>query len=284
MPAVFRLAGQVYGVLLRLYPRPFQADHAAQMRLTFGDAGRAAYQRGGAGWLAAFWLATVLDLFPSALAEWLRLGGLTMLKSRLIALAGPLTILVGALWLAAALGSRALELRLLSDDTAVGFVAIPFFLSLLPLPLAALGAYLRFAPRAGGLGRLGLALSLGGGAAVLVMVGLSFGLGGAAPSVASGAWVNIAALLCFVALRVGYGLFGVAALRGRLLPRGNALPLLLGLTVILALPFEWFGAPALLPGQWSSPVWHFALSGAAWVLLGLALLRPARAPQPAAAA
>jgi hypothetical protein len=56
-----------------------------------------------------------------------------------------------------------------------------------------------------------------------------------------------------------------------------------GSTVVLSLPFDWFGVPALLPVQWATPFLHFAITGACWVLLGIALLDPRREPQPTAA-
>ena len=63
----------------------------------------------------------------------------------------------------------------------------------------------------------------------------------------------------------------------------SLLPLLLGLTVVLSLPFNWFGVPAFLPSQWATPFLHFALTGACWVLLGMALMDQRREPQPTAA-
>ena len=108
-------------------------------------------------------------------------------------------------------------------------------------------------------------------------------LSGAAPEVGQRPWVNYAAVVCLLSIRIGYILFGVDALRYRLLPRWNLLPLLVGLTVVLSLPFDWFGVPAFLPSQWATPFLHFAITGACWVLLGIALMDPRREPQPTAA-
>ncbi len=206
-----------------------------------------------------------------------------MSKARLIAWAGPLTILVGALWLMSALGDLAFQTGLLGDEAFLGLVSIPFFLSFVPLLFALIGTRLRFHPSVGGLGRLGLALSVAGGAGVIVAVLVSLLLGGAAPEVAQGLWLNYAAALCVLSIRVGFILFGLDALRSRVLSRWNLLPLLLGLTVVLSLPMEWFGAPALLPTQWANPFLHFALTGVGWVLLGIAMLDQKRASRPAAA-
>ena len=108
---------RLYGALLYLYPKKFRAAYGQQMRLTFRDACRVAYRRNGAGGLLALWLPTLLDLFKSALEERARQGEITMSKARLIALAGPLTILVGALWVVASLGDFAFQNGLAGDET-----------------------------------------------------------------------------------------------------------------------------------------------------------------------
>jgi hypothetical protein len=278
-----RFSNWLYEVLLHLYPGQFQAVYGRHMRLTFLDACRAAFCRSGAGGLLALWLPTLLDLFKSALEERARQGELTMSKARLIALAGPLTILVGALWLLSAIGSLAFQTGLVRDEGLVGLVSIPLFLAFVPLLFALLGTRLRFHLSAGALGRFGLALSLAGGVGVILSVLVSVLLGGTAPEAAQGLWVNYAAVLSFLGIRLGYILFGVDALRYRLLPHGNLLPLLVGATAVLSLPFDWFGVPAFLPMQWVTPFLHFAITGAGWLLLGMALMDPRRQPQPTAA-
>jgi hypothetical protein len=95
---------RLYRVLLYLYPKKFRAAHGQQMRLTFRDACRSTYHRNGAVGLLALWLPTLLDLLKSALAERARQGEITMSKARLITLAGPLTILVGSVWLVTSIG------------------------------------------------------------------------------------------------------------------------------------------------------------------------------------
>ena len=123
---------------------------------------------------------------------------------------------------------------------------------------------------------------MAGCAGVMVFVLAHLLVSGVAPEVEQPTWVNYAALVCFLSIRIGYLLFGVDALRYRLLSRWNLLPLLVGSTVVLSLGFEWFRVPALLPAQWTTPFLHFAITGACWVLLGIALLDQRRAPQPAA--
>ena len=92
-----RISEQLYGALLHLYPKEFRAAYGQQMRLTFRDACQVAYHRNGTVGLLALWLPTLFDLLKSALEERARQGELTMLKGPLMASAGPLTIVVGAL-------------------------------------------------------------------------------------------------------------------------------------------------------------------------------------------
>jgi hypothetical protein len=97
------------------------------MRQTFRDACRVAYRQNGAGGLLALWLPTLLDLFKSAFEERARQGEITMSKARSIALAGPLTILIGSMWAVTSIGGFVFQTVLSGDEAFLGFVAIPFF-------------------------------------------------------------------------------------------------------------------------------------------------------------
>ena len=283
MPGELLISERFYGALLYLYPKKFRAAYGQQMRLTFRDACQVAHHRNGMGGLLALWLPTLLDLFKSALEERARQGEITMSKARLIALAGPLTILLGSVWLVASIDDLVLRIGLASAEMFVAFWSIPFFLSFVPMLFALIGIRLRFQQSAGVLARLGLALSVAGCAGVIVFVLAHLLLSGVRPEGEQRPWVNYAALVCFLSIRIGYIVFGVDALRYRLLPRWNLLPLLVGATVVLSLPFDWFGVPAFLPLQWATPFLHFAVTGTCWVLLGIALIDPRREPQPTAA-
>jgi hypothetical protein len=190
-----------------------------------------------------------------------------------------LTILVGALWLTAAAGDFALRTGLVHDEAYSVFITLPFFLSFIPLLFALIGMHLRFHPSSGSVGRIGLGLSVVGCAGVIVSV-LAIFLQIRVLEAVKFQWVNPAVLACFLSIRIGYILFGVDALRFRMLGRGSLLPLLVGLSVVLSLPLTWFGVPAILPAQWASPLLHFGISGACWLLLGLSLLSHNREPQP----
>jgi hypothetical protein len=274
---------RLYGALLHLYPKQFRAAYGQQMRLTFRDACRVAYRRHGAGGLLALWLPSLFDLFKSALEERARQGDFTMSKARLIALAGPLTILIGLMWMVASIGEMVILIEPASADTFWDiFWFIPVSLSFIPMLFALIGTRLRFHQAAGVPSRLGLMLSVAGCAGMIVFVLASILLGVVAPEVEQVVWPDYIMAVCVLSIMFGYVLFGVDTLRYKLLPRWNLLPLLVGSTVVFRLAPEWIGVPSYDPLQLAASFVHFAITGASWVLLGLAMMDQGREPQPAA--
>lgn len=274
---------RLYGALLYLYPKQFRASYGQQMRLTFRDACQAAYRRNGASGLLGLWLPTLLDLFKSALEERAQQGEITMSKARLITLAGPLTILVGSMWVVASIGEFVLLTGLGSADTFWDiFWLFPILFSFVPLLFALIGTRLRYKEAAGGVGRLGLILSVAGCAGMIIFALASMLLGLVTPEVEQGSWANYVIAACLLSLMIGYMLFGVDALRYRLLPRWNLLPLLAGSTIVLRFAPDWFGVPNYHPLQFGVSFLHFAITGACWVLLGIVMMDQRRQSQPAA--
>jgi hypothetical protein len=285
MQGKYRMSERLYGVLLHLYPKEFRAAYGPQMRLTFRDACRVAYRRNGAVGLLMLWLPTLLDLLKSALEERARQGEIMMSKERLIALAGPLTILVGAMWVVASIGEIVLLTGLGGADTTFWeyFNLIPSFLSLVPLLFALIGTRLRFQQSAGVPGRLGLALSVAGCAGMIVSLLASILLIRVAPEVDRPFWVNFmnyAGGFCLLSIMIGYILFGVDALRYRLLPRWNLSPLLLGSTLVFGFALGWFGRSM---SPYAGAFLQLAITGVCWVLLGLAMAGVRRGHEPALA-
>lgn len=282
---VLLVSERIYKTLLYLYPKQFRAAYGRQMRQTFRDACREAYHQKGVSGLLALWLPTLLDLVKSALEERARQGEITMSKARLITLAGPLTILVGSIWLVEFIGNLLLRFGQVREerfwDLFLTFWAFAFILSFIPLLFALLGTRLRFHPSASTLGRLGLALSVTGGVGVIVSMLARLLLDAVAPEPEVGAvpWIGYAAVASFWSVWFGYILFGVDALRYRLLPRWNLLPGLLGATIVLSFGFEWFGVPTFLPTQWATPSLFISINGACLVLLGIVLIDQRREQQ-----
>lgn len=289
MLSLIRVSVWLYRILLSLYPEEFRTLYGEQMCLSFRDACRAAYHQKGLSGLVALWLPTLLDLFKSALEERARQGEIDMSKTRLIAFAGPLTILVGSIWLAEILGDLLLRLGQVREESTwdlfLAFWSFAFLLSFIPLLFALMGIRLRFHPSASALGRLGLSLSVIGGAGVIVSLLARLLLDRVTPEPEVGAvpWVGYAAVISFWSIWIGCLLFGVDAARFKLLPRWNLLPLLLGATIVLSFGFDWFGVPAVFPLPWLSPTLFISINGLCLVLLGLSIMNQGQEAEPTAA-
>ena len=285
MQARFLVSEQLYAALLCLYPKAFRAVYARQMRLTFRDACRVAYKQGGSVGLLALWLPTLLDLFKSALEERARQGEITMSKGRWMTLAGPLTIIVGLLWVVASIGELVLLVGLGSPDSFWDiFWFFPVMLSFFLMLPAFIGTRLRYQEVAGGIGRLGLTLSVAGcvGMFIFALVSLIIGAFG----IEQDTWPNYVIAVCVLSIMVGHILFGIDTLRNKLLPRWNVMPLLVGLpTILLIVPDLLIdgGTPNHFELTLITTFLRFGLSGACWVLLGIALMDQRREPQPATA-
>jgi hypothetical protein len=208
-----------------------------------------------------------------------------MPKDRWAALTGPLTMAIGLLWMLAAVGEFVLLAGLGSPDSFWDmFWLFPVGLSFgLMIPAFSLTRR-RYQLAANGIGRLGLTLSVAGCAAMASFVLISIVAG--ALGIEQDAWADTVIAACFATLMAGHVLFGLNALQSRLLPRWNAMPLLVAMPSIL------LSVPSLLidrstPNQFEltlvTTYLRFALTGAGWVLLGLAMMDTGREPQPAAA-
>jgi hypothetical protein len=281
------ISERLYAALLILYPRRFRAAYGKQMRLTFRDACRVAYQRNGTIGLLAFWLLTLLDLIKSALAERVRQGEITLSKTRLIALAGPLTLLVGAMWVVASIGEVVLLVGPSYVDTFWDhFYFFPIFLSFILMLPAFILTRLRYHLAAAAPGRLGLNLSIAGCAGTWLFVLSSILIDMVAPALDDGGWPDYVISACVLAIMIGHMLFGMDALRNRLLPRWNVMPLLVGLpTTLLIVPSLIIESNIHSDFQsvLTTAFLRFAFTGAGWVLQGIALMEPRRELQPTAA-
>jgi hypothetical protein len=215
-------SARLYGALLHLYPKKFRAAYGQQMRLTFRDACRVAYHQNGVGGLLALWLPTLFDLLKSVLEERARQGEITMSKERLMILAGPLTIIVGLLWVLASIGEFVLLVGLGSPDSFWDvFWLFPVALSFILMIPAFILTRLRYHEAAGGIGRLGLTLGVIGCAGMFLFVLVLFLMSILLPQVEQDTWPNYGIGACLLSVMVGHILFGVDALRNKLLPAGT---------------------------------------------------------------
>ena len=210
-----------------------------------------------------------------------------MSKERLITLAGPLTILVGLLWVLASIGEFVLLVGLGSPDSFWDvFWIFPVMLSFVLMIPTFIGTRLRYQAAAGGIGRLGLTLSVIGCTGMFLFVLVLFLMSILLPQVEQDTWPNYGFGACILSVMVGHILFGLDALKNKLLPRWNMMPLLVGLPSVLLI------VPDLLidgstPHQFEltliTTFLRFALTGICWVLLGIAMAGPRQEHEPAPA-
>jgi hypothetical protein len=278
---------RLYGTLLYLYPKKFRAAYGQQMRLTFRDACRVAYSRSGAGGLLALWLPTLLDLFKSALEERAHRGEITMSKERVMALTGPLTIVVGALMLVGPISDLVQLVRPPYTEALWEFFHFrTATVSLAVMLPAFIGTWLRYKESAGGLGRLGLVLNVAGCVTFCLALSADFLLD-VLQLLEHPTGPNYAMAASIVSILFGHSLFGIDALRYKLLPRWNAMPLLVGLTTPLLGVLSVIIASALRIDRYQAELTiaplQSSIAGACWVLMGMAMLGQRQAHKAAAA-
>lgn len=283
MQGKHRMSERLYAALLILYSKKFRVAYGQQMCLTFRDACRVAHHRNGMGGLLALWLATLLDLFKSALEERARQGEITMSKERLTALAGPLTIVVGALTLVGPISDLVQLVR--PPYTEALWEFFHFRLATLSLAVmlpAFIGTWLRYKESAGGLGRLGLILNVAGCVTFCLALSADFLLD-VLQLLEHPTGPNYAMAASIVSILIGHILFGIDALRYKLLHRWNAMPLLVGLLfLLLTVPklFVESDSPAYFTLEITIATLQSATIGLCWVLMGVAMMDQRREPQP----
>jgi hypothetical protein len=140
---------------------------------------------------------------------------------------------------------------------------LPTVLLLLAVGLAGLGV--RYGQRSGGLGRAGFVVALFGLGLMLLGNVVEFWVAGGiregVSSAALGGWMSYS--LGYLLLSAGLVLVGIAALREKVLPYGNVVPLILGL---LSLPVFFTVTSGVSFGTVLAVIF-----GLGWVLLGYTL-------------
>lgn len=123
-------------------------------------------------------------------------------------------------------------------------------------------------------------MSIAGCAGTLAGVLSSLLVGLLAPEFETYSWADYGMAAGLLGLLLGLFLFGVDALRFRLLPRWNPLPILLSAAVIIRLAPRWLRLGNYDPMQLGAYFLHLAITGICWMLLGLALMDRGRERQP----
>jgi hypothetical protein len=226
------LSSNGYRVLLACFPARFRSQYGAHMVQVFRDACLRAYRERGPAGLAALWALALFDWFKIMLEERF-LGETDMTRAKFIRASGWGLVLAGFALLLTFAGADDIEVvwyRLFGAPTTASsqdriqlvtgaFEKSNLFFVILLITLGLVGLRLRYG-EASAVARAALDVGIAGGSAAL------FCISGVVPALAARVEMrNSLMALMFMGMVV----FGVAALRGRLMPRGNFLPVLAGI-------------------------------------------------------
>jgi len=280
-PHPIRASTRIYTVLLSGYPRSFRQAYGGHMAQVFRDACLDTHLRSGLSGLSMLWMHTLFDWFKTVIEEQLN-RGTEMTRAKFIRLSGWAMIL-GAItfWISLQTDETNIRERLyriagppvtraefdryVSISQSVSIVLV--LLGILLLIAGVQGLRLGYGDRSTRLGRNSLALSIAGG---IIAAGSFIGL-----PFSEALW---RVFTLGMALQFGsLAMFGIAAMRGRIMTRWNALPLVGGLYfplfLLASLVFGW-----LTGGSWLTlPAWLetglVSLSLASLALLGFEVQR-----------
>ena len=231
-PKIVSLSTLSYRLLISCYPAPFRSQYGPHMAQVFRDSCLDTYRRSGLQGLASLWALALFDWFKIMIEE--RLPGETdMTQSKFIRASGWGLILAPIALLSTFLSESDLQnawYRVFGVPTTIsgldrlqsltGFVAQSnFFFAVLFITIGLLGLRARYGEPAGSTAKAALRVGIFGGAVALVCItGMAVNLENLLPL------RNISIAIMFAGMLV----FGLAALREKLMPRWNVLPVLAG--------------------------------------------------------
>ncbi|MFL7893180.1 MAG: hypothetical protein AB8I56_14060 [Anaerolineales bacterium] len=266
-PSPVALSISLYGMLLAAYPTGFRHEYGPHMAQVFRDCCLRSYRQAGYPGMLNLWIFTLIDYIKTVFEEHMQ-RGMNMYKSTFIRLSG-LALALGAVtnmisWLISIRDvpeynpnnylSRPIDLYL------EYVIAILLPVTFLLLMVGMIGLFLRYRKDTNGFGNFGLILGVLGG---VINFGAAIPLFTNGPDWSWTVWM-VGTLLYFLGLVV----FGIAAVRDKLLPRWNALPILTGIWIpilfIGTFQMEWEATEYISLGA-------FLLTGIGLVGLGLLL-------------
>lgn len=227
-PSAVSFSTSLYGLLLTTYPSGFRHEYGPHMAQVFRDCTLRSYRLDGLPGLLDLWIHTLLDYFKSVVEEHLQ-KGIHMSKQKFVRLSGWSFVLGAITFLVAWL----ISIRDVPEYNPNNFLSRPIDLYLeyttvillpatfLLLLVGMIGLYLRYRNKTNSLGKFGLIMGIIGGVVTLMAAIPMFTSG---PDWSWTAWM-VGSILYFS----GLVFFGISAVRGNLLPRWNALPILTGI-------------------------------------------------------
>jgi hypothetical protein len=242
-PVSFSLS--LYETLLKTYPSGFRHEYGPHMAQVFRDCCLRTYHLSGLPGILSLWTHTLLDYFKSVVEEHMQ-KGVHMSKSKFIRLSGWSFVLGGiALMVALLAGSRDVpeysRYNAASRPIDLYFEyaeAILIPAAMLLLLVGMIGLYFRYSQKTNGFGRFSLILGMVGG--VVSFLGTLVGSLQLELSESDAVWwAFIGGLTLYFLSLVA---FGIAAIRGNLLPRWNGVPIMAGIWIpLMFLLSEFFG-------------------------------------------
>jgi hypothetical protein len=273
---LIRFSVQVYRMLLYFYPSAFRRDYGDLMVQVFGDHARVVTRQRGLKGLLTWWARTMLDTAQAAIEEHTQ-RGTDMSKAMFVKLSGWAFVSGGLMMFIGWWASSRPEYspyNFLSRwyDQVANVIAEPMILlSVGLISLGMMGLIVRYGKASSSTGRFFLYFgAISGGISFITWLSFLVGLD------LSGEVGWLVFMYCWAFLFTGLALWGIECLRSRLLPRGNALPLLAGIGV----SFFVFGGVIyeLVTGNWWEapgfvnvivfPLTLVALVGLGYVLQG----------------
>lgn len=244
-PSAISFSTSLYGLLLATYPSGFRHEYGPHMAQVFRDSTLRSYRLDGLRGLLDLWIHTIIDYVKSVVEEHMQ-KGIHMSKQKFIRLSGWAFVLGAITFMVAWLIStrdaptynpnnfRSKPIDLYLEYASAILIPATFLLLLVGM----IGLYLRYRNKTNGLGKFGLIMGIIGGIATFIAAIVMFTSG---PEWSWTAWM-VGSILYFL----GLVFFGISAVRGNLLPRWNALPILTGiwfpLLFIVTSQMDWEGS------------------------------------------
>ncbi len=227
-PVAFSIS--LYDTLLAAYPTGFRHEYGPHMAQVFRDYCLRSYRQDGLPGMLNLWILILIDYVKSVVEEHIQ-RGIHMSKSKFIRMSG-WSLVLGAITLMVA---GLISIRDVPEYSRYSALSRPIDLyleyataillpgTLLLLLVGMIGLYLRYRTDTNGFGKFGLIVGVLGG---VISLGAAIPLSTNEPEWSWTAWW-VGTLLYFL----GLGVFGIAAVRDKLLPRWNALPILTGFLI-----------------------------------------------------
>jgi hypothetical protein len=246
---------RMYCMVLHFYPFVFRRDYGDLMVQVFADHARVVTRQRGLKGLLTWWARTMLDTAQAVIEEHTQ-RGVDMSKVKFVKLSGWAFVLGSVMMFLGWWASSRPEYspyNFLSRwyDQVANVIAEPMILvSVGLISLGMVGLIVRYGQVSSSAGRFFLYFgAISGGISFITWLSFLVGL----DLTGEVGWLVF--MYCLAFLFTGLALWGIECLRSRLLPRGNALPLLAGIGVssfvFVGMVYElvtgnWWNAPEIV--------------------------------------